>query len=292
MYDFIGDVHGRYKELESLLVLAGYKKDSNGIYFHPQRKAFFLGDFIDKGPQVLKTYRMIKSMIENNYAKAVLGNHELNFIALHTYNKEKALRERSLKNLKQISKSKKLIDKKSEVIKFLLTIPVFYEEDNFRAIHACWSEEDITSIKKYLNGSFLSINKMKEIYLDDKSKIFNSLEILLKGKEVNIYPESYIDKNGSRRYKSRINWWEDSSIFETLPDNTKINGENLKIEKYNKKKKVFFGHYTKKGHPYKQSDYALCLDFCKNGFLAMYRDDLNKKIHEKNIIYVKNNPSI
>jgi len=50
MYDLIGDIHGYACELEALLDKLGYR-DSNGVFAHPNRRAIFLGDFIDRGPE-------------------------------------------------------------------------------------------------------------------------------------------------------------------------------------------------------------------------------------------------
>lgn len=57
MYDFIGDIHGRADELEQLLVKLGFQKNE-GINSHSTRKVFFLGDFIDREPQIKETLQI------------------------------------------------------------------------------------------------------------------------------------------------------------------------------------------------------------------------------------------
>jgi len=49
MYDFIGDIHGHASELVDLLAALGCSKHK-GVYKHHERRAIFLGDFIDRGP--------------------------------------------------------------------------------------------------------------------------------------------------------------------------------------------------------------------------------------------------
>ena len=44
----MGDIHGHADELQQLLMKLDYRK-VDGIYTHPSRKVFFLGDFIDSG---------------------------------------------------------------------------------------------------------------------------------------------------------------------------------------------------------------------------------------------------
>ena len=82
MYDIIGDIHGQATLLKELLLNLGYEKGGNG-YFHPQRKAVFVGDFINRGPEIRKTIRLIRKMVKNGNAFAVLGNHEINAILFH-----------------------------------------------------------------------------------------------------------------------------------------------------------------------------------------------------------------
>ena len=56
MIDFIGDIHGHADKLEELLVKLGYVK-VNGAYSHPERKALFVGDYIDRGPKIEKHFK-------------------------------------------------------------------------------------------------------------------------------------------------------------------------------------------------------------------------------------------
>ena len=61
MIDFIGDIHGHADELEALLKKMGYTK-KNKIYSHPERKVLFVGDYIDRGPKIRKTLKIVKAM--------------------------------------------------------------------------------------------------------------------------------------------------------------------------------------------------------------------------------------
>ncbi len=54
MFDFIGDIHGLADELEALLKMLDYQK-VGGVYRHSERKMFFAGDFIDRGPKIRET---------------------------------------------------------------------------------------------------------------------------------------------------------------------------------------------------------------------------------------------
>jgi hypothetical protein len=49
LYDLIGDIHGHADALRRLLATLGYTRHQGG-YRHSDRRAIFLGDFIDRGP--------------------------------------------------------------------------------------------------------------------------------------------------------------------------------------------------------------------------------------------------
>ena len=62
-YDIIGDVHGCFSKLVTVLHELGYSDDS-GVYGHPTRQAVFVGDLIDRGPEqvaVLEAYMAAKT---------------------------------------------------------------------------------------------------------------------------------------------------------------------------------------------------------------------------------------
>jgi predicted kinase len=74
-YDIIGDIHGCYEELLMLLQKLGYRKQFD-YYHHPAgRKAVFIGDLTDRGPQSLKSFRLVKNMVDSGNALYVPGNH-------------------------------------------------------------------------------------------------------------------------------------------------------------------------------------------------------------------------
>src|ERR1700682_6445764 len=102
MYDVIGDIHGHADELVQLLEALAYERD-HGVYRQPERKVIFLGDFIDRGPKIRQVLEIVRPMIEEGEALAVMGNHELNALAYHTEDPEvpgEHLRRHSPKNEK------------------------------------------------------------------------------------------------------------------------------------------------------------------------------------------------
>ena len=80
-FDIIGDVHGCNAELSELLGELGYARDEAGIYRHPRnRKVVFLGDLVDRGPDIPGVLRTAMSMEKAGSALCVPGNHEMKLL--------------------------------------------------------------------------------------------------------------------------------------------------------------------------------------------------------------------
>jgi protein phosphatase len=81
-FDAIGDVHGCRSELESLLTDLGYRlvRDDRGrpIDAVPPdgRRAVFLGDLVDRGPDSPGVLRLVMGMVAAGHALCLPGNHE------------------------------------------------------------------------------------------------------------------------------------------------------------------------------------------------------------------------
>lgn len=83
-FDIIGDVHGCFDELRELLTGLGYKiertsQDEPAYRVQPPegRKAIFVGDLVDRGPQVSEVLRLAMDMLEGGVAICVPGNHDV-----------------------------------------------------------------------------------------------------------------------------------------------------------------------------------------------------------------------
>ena len=84
-FDIIGDVHGCFDELVTLLGRLGYQVAARGdpasegglSVTHPTgRKAVFVGDLVDRGPGVTRVIRLVMDMVSDGAALCVAGNHE------------------------------------------------------------------------------------------------------------------------------------------------------------------------------------------------------------------------
>lgn len=80
-YDLIGDVHGCLDEALRLLAKLGYSvtRDEDGRYrITPPlgRRAVFLGDLVNRGPQIPGLLRLVMDMADDGGALCVRGNHD------------------------------------------------------------------------------------------------------------------------------------------------------------------------------------------------------------------------
>ena len=77
-FDIIGDVHGCLDELIALLEKLGYFVDRSTLAVTPPvgRKAVFLGDLVDRGPDTPNVVRLVQGMVKGEIALCVAGNHE------------------------------------------------------------------------------------------------------------------------------------------------------------------------------------------------------------------------
>ena len=75
-FDIIGDVHGCHRELISLLKELGYEVDEHQATPPEGRRAIFVGDLVDRGPDSVSVLRLVKNMVEAGHAFCVPGNHD------------------------------------------------------------------------------------------------------------------------------------------------------------------------------------------------------------------------
>lgn len=298
--DFIGDIHGFSDKLEELLSAMGYQK-IDGVYQHPTRKAFFVGDFIDRGPKIRETLQLVKAMWDNGHALSVMGNHEYNALCFHTKNDNgEFLRPHTEKNFRQHKATLEQFEgyevEWKSYIDWFFQLPLYYEQNDFRVVHACWDKSSIDYLKKNLENNRLN----KDLLIQSSqpnNDLFQAVDITLKGKEISL-PEgmSFQDKDGNLRQEIRIKWWQnalettfkDYSIIELddLPNNNKgihqtdFYGPN--------ERPVFFGHYWLNGDANLYRNNICCLDYsvAKGGHLVAYRFSGEKLLSNDNFVHV------
>jgi len=304
VYDIIGDIHGEAETLKHMLLTLGYDEGNEG-FFHPERKAVFVGDFVDRGPNIIETLTVVKKMVAAGNAFAVVGNHELNVLSYYTKDEDGLyLREHNLKNRTQIKKTceefKVDKERRKSCLKWLRSLPLFLELDGFRVVHACWDQDAIDLLKKENPENRLSKQFLRRIYFE-KGKVFTACMLLLKGREFAL-PDNLVLKDGYgfKRNAYRIKWWEsmNGKTFDEisfgnrfrLPDYTIPSQLYFDIPPYAENAPpVFFGHYCVGDKAGVVKANICCVDGCiaNGGTLVAYRWDKSNPLHQKNIVSVK-----
>lgn len=72
-FDLIGDIHGCCEELRELLTRLGYGPNGEPP---AGRRAVFLGDLVDRGPDSAGVLRLVMNMVRAGAALWVVGNHD------------------------------------------------------------------------------------------------------------------------------------------------------------------------------------------------------------------------
>lgn len=306
MYDIIGDIHGYGNTLVKLLEKLGYSND-RGYFYHSHRKAIFAGDLIDRGPNIRKTLHVVKKMVDNQTAHAIMGNHEYNAVCYHTTDKNgNYLREHHSRKKKQIKETLlafKLYPKEWKMyLEWFKTLPILIDLDDIRIVHACWDFKQINYVKQRLPLLQLKSHNDWVESANERSELFQAIEVLLKGKEIELPPDiQYLDKDGHKRRRIRFQWWRKFNVNETY-QSVAVNFEEtlpaIQIpthllpvhEPYLlNQKPVFIGHYWRKGEPQILTPNVACLDYsvAKNGYLVAYRWDGEMQLNNKKFVKVK-----
>ncbi len=276
MFDIIGDVHGHAKGLEQLLKSMDYER-KKGLYQHNERIAIFVGDMINRGPESREVLQIIRPMVQSGFAKAILGNHEINLMAFYSFNEmNKPLISHNIRNILQLipvfESFKNAEAEMHEYIDWLFTLPLYLEFEDIRIVHACWHQESIDFVRNHFPHRKLNHELMIKA-MQGRGPEAKALSMLVKGPEVPLpRNRKLIDADSLRRGYIRIKWWDDhkGKTYKQISTQSKI-----KLPKYQIPANliqsdivypemavpVFFGHYSLNGQPVILKPNVCCLDF-------------------------------
>lgn len=186
----IGDVHGHADELVRLLQELDYQK-VRGAYRHPDRQAISLGDFIDRGPKIREVLEIVRPMVDERMALAVMGNHDLNALACHTEDLESPgefLRRRTTEKVKQHSQTVAQLTPPElrQYLDWFGTLPMWLDLEKLRAVHVCWDERSIASVSQAIEKHRGITPSFLHSACKDGKERFAPVEVILKGKEASL----------------------------------------------------------------------------------------------------------
>lgn len=313
IFDIVGDIHGHADALVRLLSELGYQQ-RGGIFRSgsDDRAAIFLGDFIDRGPDIRRVLRIVRGMIDSGNARSVMGNHEYNAICFHTNRHDGDarrplwLRPRTDKNLFQhvdtLYQFRRRRMELQEYVQWFSSLPLFLDLGNIRVVHAAWNDRDMAVCRQYSSQGNLLTSDFLHATVRSGTPEFAAVETMLKGVELAL-PEghSYMDKDGNRRDHIRVAWWKAGSGLRyrdlQFPPSMESDvgeiaitpSEARKVPGYPGSVPVFIGHYwLSETTPVLQSNRVCCLDYsvAKGGSLAAYTWDGESELRVDRITLV------
>lgn len=300
-YDVIGDVHGYADRLKGLLGQLGYAAgEPNGQWAHPDgRQAIFVGDMIDRGEQQLGVLRIARAMVEAGAAQVVLGNHEFNAVAYATVDPVGVdyCRPHSAKNTGQHETFLAEVGFDTplhrEIVEWFRTFPLWLDlEGGLRVVHACWSQADMDRLASHLGPGDTLTTDLVIAGSTKGNPIYDAIENVLKGPEVDMAGHHYLDKDCIPRYRARARWWDrrartlrevaeipngtdlvdaDGRRVDALPDIELPDGS---VPRHEGTTPVLYGHYWRSGNRVVDEDrLTACVDYSagKGGPLVAYR---------------------
>ncbi len=298
-YDLIGDVHGCASTLARLLERMGYRC-LGGVYRHPNRRAIFLGDIIDRGPRVREALHLVRDMVDAGEAAMVIGNHEFNALTYCTpsANGEGHLRPHVPRTNRQIAETLEQFSPYQgewrDFLAWFQTLPLFLEYPGhkdfspFRVVHACWDGPLIGLHKaRYGDGRFDRDFLLASVV--PGTLAFKTRQRLTSGIDLPLPAGmSIMSSDGYERTNFRTKFWAENPhtygdlLFQPDPLPEVVAGapisevdRALMVHYGAEQPPLFIGHYWLKGKPVPIAPNLVCLDYSavKYGRLVAYRMD-------------------
>jgi len=298
-FDFIGDIHGEAAVLRDLLARLGYR-ESAGCYRHPLRRVVFLGDYVDRGPAIRETLRIVRDMAEGGAAIALCGNHEMDILMHDTPDGNGGwLRTRGGRHTAMHARTHaEFLDRPAEWrdwLRWFQSLPLFLELPGFRAVHACWDEAQAAIIRdRRLDDRLL------HALTDRTTRESAAVHKLLKGPVVPL-PDGFCVTGEMRMLdEMRVRWWEDGCgrTYREACINRHAPGPDIPIpHKFDPllipshtedAPPVFVGHYwLPPDRPAPLTPTLACLDYSVaiGGPLAAYRWDGERRLSPEKFVF-------
>lgn len=307
-YDIIGDIHGCSLTLESLLQRMGYTK-VKGVYEHKRRQAIFIGDIIDRGPRIREALHLVRGMVECGSARIVMGNHEYNALGYCTRARPGSgntyLREHIPRHDRLIKETLQQFDAHpgewKDFLAWFYTIPLFIDDEHFRAVHACWDDGLISRFRQEhpdgcITEDFLHASSVNDSFPGEV------MDTLLRGTDLRLPEDVAITgSDGFVRKFFRTKFWADDPhtyadvVFQPdpLPADVAVHvltpDEHRQLLSYPlDAPPVFVGHYWMDGKPSQLKSNVACVDYSavKYGKLAAYRMDGERVLSPDKFVWV------
>ena len=301
-YDVIGDIHGEFGKFQALMSRMGYRASGSSYVPPVGRRAVFVGDLIDRGPEQVRLLKAVRGMIDAGHAHAVMGNHELNAIAFITEDpdlpgeflrKNQGESHKSVQNRNQHRAFLEQVGEGSAVhrawVEWFRTLPLHLDLGGIRVAHAWWDDNSAQQVDDAAHrdaAGRLTDNFMRKSHKRG-SALKKARKILTTGYEHKLPPGQFVtDKEGNKHDNARLKMWRhdatrlreiaivpggDVSVVPDLSVREAVKDPIAAVEG----SPIFVGHYWFKGDIRLESDKVAVLDWsaAADGPLVAYRWD-------------------
>lgn len=307
-YDLIGDVHGCAGALRDLLELMGYSR-RGGVWRHPRRKAIFLGDLIDRGPEIRETLHLVHDMVDAGQALCIMGNHEFNALGWNTPvvpgSSEDFVRQHTPRHQRLLGETFRQFEGHpadwKDFLAWFQQLPLLLDGGHFRVVHACWDQPLIDPLLTRFPDARVNEAFVRES-AEHGSFACNLFNRLLRGTDLRL-PDgmTLTGEDGIARQFFRAKFWEENPetygdvVFQpdALPEQVALTplsqAQRVELFKYGSDEpKLFVGHYWQSGVPTAIRSNLACLDYgaVSGGKLVGYRLDHEDFVEQQRFIWV------
>ena len=143
--DIVGDVHGEWIALQSLLAHLGY--DARGSHASG-RRLVFVGDLCDRGPDSPAVLRFVRELVERAEAQCVLGNHEINLLRNERKRGNGWYFEQHPDHRRpEFADCRRVGDRERDSIRaFISQLPLALQRPDLRVVHAAWHDASLQTL--------------------------------------------------------------------------------------------------------------------------------------------------
>ncbi|MBE2282709.1 MAG: metallophosphoesterase [Prosthecobacter sp.] len=211
MTDVISDVHGDYASLCLLLESLGYRREA-GTWRARDRRAVFCGDLVDRGPESRRVVEVVRRMVDDGQALAVMGNHELNMVLFHAEADGRPLKAREGKawfsHQSTVRGYAGDADRLLEDARWLASLPFWLELPELRVTHAAWVPSYMDRITRGLPDGHDHETLLR--VFREGGHLAEDITHLLKGPKFRLPPPLCAQDWRGREVESvQLAWWRD-----------------------------------------------------------------------------------
>lgn len=191
----------------------------------------------------------------------------------------------------------------AEHLEWFRSLPIWLENPDCRAVHACWHDSYVRLYKNYYQSELLTDRALVDM-ADYTSVAYRAIDTLTRGIQLTL-PNgvSMPSEFGGARKKFRTRFWDTGvrllADLSLQPDPLPSELSTIEVSDVQRSQLVdypsdspllFIGHYWLNGDPSPLKDNIICLDYSavKGGSLVAYRHHFNEPFDSKHFVVQAN----